>query len=81
MTELLVILLECLRSLLYESMVKRKIPENWAEKPPPRNSDIWCQLLAIWCQTALPLSLYKELNQATTISWCLDSKEVTSSGL
>ena len=31
----LVILLQQLKSLLYESMIKIKIPENLAEKPPP----------------------------------------------
>ena len=35
MAKLLVILLEHLRSILYESMVKIKILENLAEKPPP----------------------------------------------
>ena len=35
MTKLLVILLEQLRSLYYESIIKIKIPENLAEKPPP----------------------------------------------
>ena len=35
MAKLLVILLEHLRSILYESMVKIKILENLAEKPCP----------------------------------------------
>ena len=35
MAKLLVILLEHLRSILYESMVKIKILENLAEKLPP----------------------------------------------
>ena len=35
MAKLLVILLEHVRSILYESMVKIKILENLAEKPPP----------------------------------------------
>ena len=35
MTKLLIVLLEQLRSILYQFMVKIKIPENWAEKPPP----------------------------------------------
>ena len=34
MTKLLLILLEQLRSILYESMIKMKIPENLAEKTP-----------------------------------------------
>ena len=32
-------LLKQLRSLLYESMLKIMIPENWAEKPPPPNKE------------------------------------------
>ena len=35
MAKLLVILLEHLRSILYESMVNIEILENLAEKPPP----------------------------------------------
>ena len=35
MIKLLIVLLEQLRSILYQFMVKIKIPENWAEKPPP----------------------------------------------
>ena len=35
MAKLLVILLEHVRSILYESMVKIKILENLAETPPP----------------------------------------------
>ena len=41
MTKLLVILLQQLRSLYYESMIKIKIPENLAEKPPPPNREIF----------------------------------------
>ena len=33
MIKLLIVLLEQLRSILYQFMVKIKIPENWAEKP------------------------------------------------
>ena len=38
MIKLLIILLEQLRSILYQFMVKIKIPENWAEKP----SSLFC---------------------------------------
>ena len=41
MAKLLVILLEHLRSILYESMVKIKILEKLAEKPLPPKNDIW----------------------------------------